>query len=182
MPITTEADDKFCDIFLNFLRKGMVFHEFRLPEDDTHEMPYPIWYFWKSIKIWKCRLLKMIGGALWVNLTCCVFIGIVRGCQLCLYLLFLRLQGVKSSLQTTINRRIKSKYSNKDKFLHVSLDRQLMILLNQPENGKMAMVSYKWYVMWNNGFIFAIFFHIPWWASGVQAKSSQRKELRALRG
>ena len=36
-PITT-ADDKFCDIFPNFRKKGMIFHENRLPADDSHEI------------------------------------------------------------------------------------------------------------------------------------------------
>ena len=41
--------------------------------------------FEKAAKFENCRLLQMIGDALWVNLTLCVFIGIVSGCQLCLY-------------------------------------------------------------------------------------------------
>ena len=38
----TAADDKFCNIFLNFRKiEGMIFHENRLPADDSHEiMPY----------------------------------------------------------------------------------------------------------------------------------------------
>ena len=38
-PITAEADDKFCNIFPNFQKKsGMIFHENRLPADDSHEI------------------------------------------------------------------------------------------------------------------------------------------------
>ena len=50
-PITTAADDKFCDIFANFQRianfrkKGMMFHENRLPADDSHEISFFICYF-----------------------------------------------------------------------------------------------------------------------------------------
>ena len=46
---------------------GMIFHENRLPADDSHEISCLICYFWKSIKIWNCRLLQVIGWALWVN-------------------------------------------------------------------------------------------------------------------
>ena len=45
-PITTSADDKFCDIFTNFLtKKGMILHENRLPADDSHEISCLIGYF-----------------------------------------------------------------------------------------------------------------------------------------
>ena len=45
-PITTAADDKFCDIFPNFRqKKGMIFHENRLPADDSHEISCLICYF-----------------------------------------------------------------------------------------------------------------------------------------
>ena len=38
-PITTAEDDNFCDIFPNFWKKlGMIFHENRLPADDSHEI------------------------------------------------------------------------------------------------------------------------------------------------
>ena len=38
-PITTAADDKFCDIFPNFRQKlGMILHESCLPADDSHEI------------------------------------------------------------------------------------------------------------------------------------------------
>ena len=38
-PIMTAADDKFCDIFLNFRKiEGMIFHENRLPAEDSHEI------------------------------------------------------------------------------------------------------------------------------------------------
>ena len=45
----------------------MTFHENRLPADDSHDISCLICYFWKSDKIWKCRLLQIIDGALWVN-------------------------------------------------------------------------------------------------------------------
>ena len=45
-PITTAADDNFCDIFLIVRKKeGMVFRENRLPADDSHEISYLICYF-----------------------------------------------------------------------------------------------------------------------------------------
>ena len=45
-PITTAADDKFCDIFPIFRQKlGMIFHKNRLPADDSHEISYLICYF-----------------------------------------------------------------------------------------------------------------------------------------
>ena len=45
----------------------MIFHKNRLPADDSYEMLCLICYFWKSSKIWKCRLLQTVGGALWVK-------------------------------------------------------------------------------------------------------------------
>ena len=36
-PIITAADDKSCDIFSNFRKKGMILHENRLPADDSHD-------------------------------------------------------------------------------------------------------------------------------------------------
>ena len=56
-PITTAADNKFCDNFPN-IRKN---------KDDSHEISCLICYFWKSCKIWNCRLLQIIGGTLWVK-------------------------------------------------------------------------------------------------------------------
>ena len=51
-PITTAADDKFCDIFPNFQKnKGVIFHENRLPADDSHEISFLICYFQKGDKI-----------------------------------------------------------------------------------------------------------------------------------
>ena len=45
-PITTAADDKFYNIFLSFQQKmGMIFHENRLPADDSHEISCIICYF-----------------------------------------------------------------------------------------------------------------------------------------
>ena len=38
-PFTTAADDKYCDFFPYFRKKlGMMFHENRLPADDSHEI------------------------------------------------------------------------------------------------------------------------------------------------
>ena len=68
VPITTAADDTFCDIFLNFRKKyGMIFHENCLPTDNSREISCLIFYFWKSSKIWNYRLLQIIGGALGVK-------------------------------------------------------------------------------------------------------------------
>ena len=45
-PITTAADDKFGDIVLSLLKKlGMIFHENRLPADNSHEISCHICYF-----------------------------------------------------------------------------------------------------------------------------------------
>ena len=46
VPIMTAAEDRFCDIFPNFpKKKGMIFHENRLPADDSHEISCLICYF-----------------------------------------------------------------------------------------------------------------------------------------
>ena len=45
----------------------MIFHENRLPADDSHEISCLICYFWKSGINWNCHLLQIIGGALWVK-------------------------------------------------------------------------------------------------------------------
>ena len=45
----------------------MIFHENRLPTDDSHEISCLICYFWKSHKILNCSLLQNIGGALQVK-------------------------------------------------------------------------------------------------------------------
>ena len=50
-PITTAADDKFCNIFLNFRKKiRLIFHENRLPADDSHEISYLFVIFEKAAK------------------------------------------------------------------------------------------------------------------------------------
>ena len=50
-PIMTAADDKFCDIFPNSRKKyGMIFHENRLPADDSYEISCLICYFEKATK------------------------------------------------------------------------------------------------------------------------------------
>ena len=50
-PITTGADDNFCDIFSNFSKKkGMIFHENRLLADDSHEISCLIVIFKKVAK------------------------------------------------------------------------------------------------------------------------------------
>ena len=45
----------------------MIFHENCLPADNSHEISCLICYFWKSGKIWNCRLLQTVGGALRVK-------------------------------------------------------------------------------------------------------------------
>ena len=64
VPITTAAEDKFCNIYSKFSKKIRydILWEF-------YEIPCLICYFWKSSKIWNCRLLHIIGGALWVKTT-----------------------------------------------------------------------------------------------------------------
>ena len=49
--------------------KGMILHENRLPADDSHEVSCLICYFLKRGKILNCRLLQIIGGALWVKIV-----------------------------------------------------------------------------------------------------------------
>ena len=42
-PITTAADDKFCDIFTNYQQKeGIILHENRLLADDCQEISFLI--------------------------------------------------------------------------------------------------------------------------------------------
>ena len=52
-PITPAADDKFCDIFPNFRKKKevMIFHENRLPADDSHEISFLICNFEKAANL-----------------------------------------------------------------------------------------------------------------------------------
>ena len=49
----------------------MIVHDNRLPADDSHELSCLICYLKnktkKPSKICYCRLLQIIGGALWVN-------------------------------------------------------------------------------------------------------------------
>ena len=44
----------------------MIFHENRLPGDVSHQLSCLICYFLERSKICNCRLLQIIGGALWV--------------------------------------------------------------------------------------------------------------------
>ena len=44
----------------------MIFHENCLPADDSHEISCLV-IFRKSSKVLNCRLLQIIGGALWVK-------------------------------------------------------------------------------------------------------------------
>ena len=43
----------------------MELQENRLPADESHEISCLICCFWKSGKIWNCRLLQIVDGALW---------------------------------------------------------------------------------------------------------------------
>ena len=65
-PITTAADDKLWDIFHNF-RQNKVWFSRRF---SWNIMPY--WLILKSGKIWNCRLLQIIGGALRVKARTCI--------------------------------------------------------------------------------------------------------------
>ena len=49
--ITTAADDTFCDIFPNFRKKGMIFHENRLPADDSQEISCLICSKYQNLKV-----------------------------------------------------------------------------------------------------------------------------------
>ena len=57
----------------------MIFHENRLPADDSQEMSCLVCYFWKSSKIINCRLMQIIGGTLWVNERWADFLGLFLG-------------------------------------------------------------------------------------------------------
>ena len=58
-PITTAADGKISNIFPNFKKKGIIFHENRLPADDSHEISSHLLFLKKKRQI--------IGGALRIN-------------------------------------------------------------------------------------------------------------------
>ena len=51
----------------------MILYENRLPADDSHEIACLICYLRKSGKIFNCRLLQIIGGALRVKLSIAKF-------------------------------------------------------------------------------------------------------------
>ena len=53
----TAADNKLCDIFLIFREKQMILMKY-------HAL---FFFFEKKSRIWNCRLLQIIGGALWVK-------------------------------------------------------------------------------------------------------------------
>ena len=64
-PITTAADDKFCDIFPNFRKVRYNIHENRLLADDSHEISCLICYFEKAAVFETVVCCKLyIGGAL----------------------------------------------------------------------------------------------------------------------
>ena len=44
VPTTAAAEDKFCNVFLKFRKKGMIFYENCLPADDSHEISCLICY------------------------------------------------------------------------------------------------------------------------------------------
>ena len=46
----------------------MIFHENRLPADDSHEISCLIVFFEKSANLKLSSAAKIIGGALWVNM------------------------------------------------------------------------------------------------------------------
>ena len=54
--------------FLISEKKGMIYLENRLPADDSREISYLLCYLRKGGKIWNCRLLQIIDGALRVKL------------------------------------------------------------------------------------------------------------------
>ena len=56
----------------------MIFHESHLPADNSHEISCLISYICKSSKIGNCRLLQIIGGALWVSFCLPDFLSIDR--------------------------------------------------------------------------------------------------------
>ena len=68
-PITTATADKSCNIFPNF-QKNKVWYFMRIVCQQTILTKYHALFviFEKKRKIWNCRLLKIIGGALWVTI------------------------------------------------------------------------------------------------------------------
>ena len=62
--ITITADDKFCDSFPNLIFKNIKVWYFSR-WFSWNIMLYC--YLWKSSKIWNCRPMQIIGGALWVK-------------------------------------------------------------------------------------------------------------------
>ena len=59
----------------------MIFHENRLPADDSHEISLLICYFLKSGKICNCRLLQIVGGALRISLPSAYeMVHVIRNC------------------------------------------------------------------------------------------------------
>ena len=57
----TAADDKFCNIFPNFRKiQGMIFHENRLPADDSHEISCLI-LFCYTLRVKIFLLLPLVG-------------------------------------------------------------------------------------------------------------------------
>ena len=55
--------------FLIF-EKNKVWYFMRVTfQQTTHDISCLICYFWKSSKIWNCRLLQIIDGALWVKMS-----------------------------------------------------------------------------------------------------------------
>ena len=65
VPITTEADDKFCNIFPNF-RKNKEWYFMRIVCQQTILMKYHAYFviFEKAARFENCRLLQIIGGSL----------------------------------------------------------------------------------------------------------------------
>ena len=66
-PITTAADNKFCNIFLNF-QKNKVWFFLRIVCQQTILVKYQaLFVIFESGKIWNCHLLQIKGGTLWVK-------------------------------------------------------------------------------------------------------------------
>ena len=112
----------------------MILHENRLPADDSHGISYHIGYFWRSARIWNCRLLQIIGGALRVNFL----------------LLFLTFESKCSSIKEFVFLIIMtlSEFCSFDLILYVPVNnfsvmlRRIFMCWTSPKHGLMCLAQW----------------------------------------
>ena len=79
--IMNAANHKFCNIFPNFRKKIRYDIDNNcLQASNSHEILCLICYFWKTDTIWNCRLLQIVGGALWVHSEFTVLLHLSERC------------------------------------------------------------------------------------------------------